>query len=205
MEPTRLGAALAAKDVPATTAGNAFSASLAGARVCDRFELKLGNGIVVTCAITLLGGEALLVVESEVRRRMAEMGIPNDVSTQGDYEFLRARHILERAVREWDPVKGASAPPLGTHEQWGDVIPESIRAAYARYNELREMHDPLGDDVLLSKVELDEIEAAIQKKNRDLLRYFGLQRVTAYLLTLGAPPAISPIPTSPPGDSLQES
>lgn len=185
--PMRLGGALA----PSNTgpAASAFQAALAGSRVCEPYVLRLPNNVELPCVITLLGAELLLDIEGIVRREMAERGLPNDHTTQQNYELARAKLTLAHAVREVDPVKRADAAPLGSVELWGRVPPETIAAVYERLIELRELHDPLADGMPLLPEEVVFIRDAIVKKNWTTLRAFGLQRLIAYLRTTVDQPA----------------
>lgn len=200
-----LGAAMAASEAPKGPAATAFQRALAGSRIAEPWEVQLANGVRVPCVLTIVGNEGLLLVESQVRKRMRELDIPEDVTTQGNFQLLRARYVLAMAVREKDEKLGANAPLLGTVEEWGDVTVESIQHTFNRYSELCEEHDPMRDGATVSEEEALELRAAVEKKNRQLLQFFGLQKVIAWLLSSAFPPALSPIPTSDPGDSLPAS
>lgn len=201
---TKLGSALsgAATSGPAA---NAFQRALAGSRVCEPYELQLTNGVSVPCVMTLVGTEQLLDIEGDVRKEMEARSIPNDHTTQHDFELARARRIMALSVRELDEKKRADAPQLGTVAEWGTLAPEIVIAAYSRYNELREIHDPLAGEATLTKAEYAEMVTAIEKKNLTLLRYCGVRKLTALLLTMAEQLASLQTPKSEPGDSSPES
>lgn len=191
--PTRLGGALAGA-APKAPASSAFQRAIAGASVFEPYELLLPNDVRVPCSMTLVGSETLLDIEGRVTAAMERRSLKADVITQGNFEMQRAIYTLALAVREPKTDAVPNPPPLGTVEEWGQLSPETIDAAWKRFGHLREENDPLADDVKLSSLEVLEIREAIAKKNYRLLRYFGPARLTAYLLTTASPPAPSTTP-----------
>lgn len=202
---TPLGHALSTTTKTPGPAASAFQQALAGSRVCERYELRLPNGVQLECGMILVGSDTLLDIEGRVRKEMELRGVPADVITQGNYELCRAKHTLAVALVLWDPKLGAAAPRLGTHSEIGALSPEEISAAYTRFGELRELHDPLAEDVVLSPTDIAELRAAITEKKTPLLRYFGLQRLIAFMLSSECQLAPSPTPKSEPGPSQPES
>lgn len=199
--PLAVGLASSAKG----PAASAFQQALAGSRVCVAYTLKLPNGFTVPCAITIPGSELLLDIEGQVRAEMEQRGLPVDLTTQGNFELARARRTLMHAVRVWDERLGPDAPQLGSLSEWGQLSPETIGAAYARFGELRELHDPMSDDAHLSELDVMQIRSAITEKKTATLRYCGLNMLIAYLLTTADQHAPSPTPKPEPGPSSLES
>lgn len=189
---TKLGGALSGA---ATTgpAASAFAAALAGSRVCEPYVLKLPNGVELPCTITLIGSAQLDDIEGDVRVEMEARHIPNDPTTAHHFELARARRIMALAVRQPGP-KRADEAPLGSLKEWSELPPETLYAIYYRFNELRELHDPLAGEVRLTQEVLDAVKDAIAKKNSTLLRYFGAPTLIAYLFSTVDQPASSPTP-----------
>jgi hypothetical protein len=114
-------------------------------------------------------------------------------------EFERALRILPEAVRDPDD----HSKPFGTEEEWGDLDPDLVNAAWHAYGDVREALDPL--DALITPAERDVISAAIAKKNSTLLRSFGAAKLSLYLLSMDAQPSTSPTPNAGVGESSLDS
>lgn len=150
-----------------------------------------------TARIELLGAMESNAVEAEVIKAMAALGIERSVENAERWELERAWRTLSRAVR--DQSDGAA---FGTPEEWGDLDNDMINAAWQTYGDVRERLDPLA--VPLTDSERIAIETAAKKGAGQLLRTFGLAKLSDYILTTVVPPATSPPPSSSSSESSSE-
>lgn len=193
--PTLLGGALAGTTKPTISGSTRLSLALAGAPVHEPGILILPNGIEVLYFMTLVGSERLLDIEGETYRAMERRGIEIGVMTEHNFELERTARTLAEAIVERDAPHAC----IGSVADWGKLSPEQLRALWVRYGDLVQKHDPLAPAVDLSSAEIAEIREAIVKKNAMLLLYFGVARLSAYLLTTASQPAASVIPESSSG------
>lgn len=174
-EPTKAGRLLAALEGRATK-----EVTIAGTDLRGRMEL--------------LGAAATLDVEGEVIAAMDRRGVSQTELNVGTFETEKALRTLARCVKTLD-----GAEPLGTVEEWGAVSVVAISDLWRTYGDMREELDPISYP--LTADEVAAINEAVEKKRADLLRWFGVRRLAAWLTTSGGPHAIFSAPRSSPGDS----
>jgi hypothetical protein len=173
---TKLGDALhkgaAAGKAPVTR----LEAALAGKRPFKPVQVRV-HGVPHDAVMTVIGSERSLDIEGEVARAMDKRGLEQNMVTQGKFELELAWRTLAEAVldSEQNPI------PFGTAEQWGRLVPEVIGELWVQYAELRAEHDPQVAE--LTEDEVREIRAAVSKKNGPALRYFGVSRLSRFLLS----------------------
>ena len=197
MATTKLGSAIASGKPAEKPAVSRFMAALAGKRVLEPITVPI---VDLPAVMTILGAERVLDIDGDSMRAMEARGIPLNVATQGKYELETATRMLAEAVLE----SAANPVPLGSVKDWGSMPAEAIADLWLKYTDLRMRFDPsnVGD---VSEEDIAEIRDAIAKKNSKLLLYFGVQKLTAYLLITADQPAISPTPKSASGDTSSES
>lgn len=142
--------------------------------------------------IELLGAWASNAVESEVARAIAALELTSATREAMQAELERAVRTLARTVR--DPEDHAK--PLGTVDEWGALDPDVVSACWQTYGDVRERLDPLAS-IDLTPDERLAVQVAIKKKDANLLRSFGIAKLSAYLLSTDVPPPSSPEPSSP--------
>lgn len=198
MATTKLGNALAGKAQPASV--SRLQAAIGAAFVCEPFTIP---GINVPCLMTMVGTERMLDLDGESRLAMEARKVALDYITADKYELQYAQFVLQESCREVDK-SGKPGDPIGTRAEWGLLSAEIIAACWLAYNEMRSRLDPLADDASVSTTEILQVKDAIKKKDGRALRSFGLQKLTAYLLTTADPPSSSPTPKSEDGDSYPD-
>lgn len=185
------GALAAAQDARKTTLGNRLAEGRRGEDVAIP-----GLGPV---RLELLGARASQEVEAAVYRNMLALGIDLGAMTLDRFELERAVVTLAEAARE----PADRSLPFGTLAEWQRVDPVTIITAWDTYLDVKDRLDPL--DTPLTDDERDQIERAIQKKDRTLLRSFGVAKLSLFMLSTVAQPSISPPPSSPNTDSGSDS
>jgi hypothetical protein len=171
-----------------------LEAALAGRRPFKPIKV-LVHGVPHDAVMTVIGSERLLDIEGEVARAMDKRGLEQNALTQGKFELELAWRTLAETVldSEQNPV------PFGTAEQWGKLVPEAVGDLWVQYAELRAEHDPQVAE--LTEDEVRGIQDALSKKNAPALRYFGVSRLSRFLLSLADQLASSWTGRSSPGDS----
>jgi hypothetical protein len=144
----------------------------------------------------LVGHDVGNTIEGQTFAEMASHGLPPMGITGLSYEGERAKRTLAEAVR--DPEDHSK--PFGTLEQWGKLDDDVIVACWHVYGDVRDRLDPIGLDSLTAE-DVAQLDAALEKKNATALRSYGVAKLSLYLLTTAARPAISPTPPSSPGES----
>lgn len=172
MVDTRLGRALAA---PGTKKDpSRFAAAIAGARQYIPWTIpRLG----VETEITLVGSAASELIEGEVLTHMAAIGIVQSDANVAVYEIARARRFAALAVLE--PVTHV---PIGTPEQWGDLDVDTVYEFWRRYNDLRELSDPVVERLTFEEIKW--ICESLKKNEPRLLRLCGLSRLSRFMLSM---------------------
>lgn len=98
---------------------------------------------------------------------------------------IAVRH-LSVAIRNPDDV----TKPLDTIDEWRMCDDEQIGALWHRYQDYRDLTDPLGDhDIALSDADVSMMREAVKKKEPSVLMSFGSRKLAIFLLTSAAPPA----------------
>jgi hypothetical protein len=198
--PTKLAQAIAAQTQAAPRTGTATGAAsrlqtaLAGRRVFRPVTVRV-HLVELAAVMTVVGSERSLDLEAEVAAAMEKRGLEQNVLNQGKFELELAWRTLAEAVRDSEQ----NPAPIGSAADWGELAPEVIGDLWIQYCELRAQQDPSTTE--LTRQEADEIRDAIVKKNEPLLRYFGVRRLSRYLLTLADPPASCSTSRSSPGAS----
>lgn len=183
-------------------AASKFLAALAGAAMEAPYSIP---GLGLECVMVVVGSQRMLEIESEVGKTMRALGIEQSPLTQEKWELLRAVLTLAEACRDGHAAAGRPADPIGTREEWGELPPNTIAAAWQRYSDLCEEHDPMvAGQLQLTAEEARDIGMAIEKKNRALLIYFGAAKLSAYLLITASQPRTSQIGESSSGDASSD-
>lgn len=177
------------------TTASALAAALSGVEHFEDVVVVLTGGVLVPGKMRLVGAAKALDIEGEVVAAMDVRGLVQNVLTQGEYELERAIRMLAEAVRDAEDTLKA----LGSVTEWGLVSQESINAMWLRYGDMREIHDPVS--IPLTAEVVAEINAALSKKNSQLLRSFGVRTLSSYLLATADRPASSARPPSSDGVS----
>jgi hypothetical protein len=185
----------------AETLMDAFEAALAAYNAPLDYVVP---GLNLPCRLVVIGSERILDLESQVRRLMASRELPANELTEGNFELQRAVVLLsEAAIKPANPANpNEPHAPLLTREQWGRVPPSIVTAAYNRLSDLFATRDPLAHETSLSALDYAAFRSAIEKKNRDYLRYCGVDAVIDWLFTTEDRRISSPIPRYWPGDPL---
>lgn len=107
----------------------------------------------------------------------------------------RVHETLAIAVRDPDdPDK-----PFGTLEEWAELDDDLLGELNVAYEDLREENDPIARP--LTDAQVEEIWAAIGKKNWNLLCACGARMLVSFLRTTGVRRPTSASPSASPGDS----
>lgn len=191
---TKLGDALQKGPAACKPPVTRLEAALAGKRPFKPVQVRV-HGVPHDAVMTVIGSERALDIEGEVGRAMDRRGVEQNVLTQGKFELELAWRTLAEAVldSEQNPV------PFGTPEQWGKLVPEVIGDLWVKYAELRAEHDPQVAE--LTEDEVQELRAAVSKKNAPALRYYGASRLSRFLLSSADLLVSSWTEKSSPGDS----
>lgn len=108
-----------------------------------------------------------------------------------DWNAAIAVRTLAIAVRNTADV----TKPLDDVDAWGDLLDdEQIGALFDQYEDMRVRLDPLAHPIVLTQTEVDQFEAAVKKKDADLLRSFGLRKLSSFTASLADRLATSPTP-----------
>lgn len=133
-------------------------------------------------------------IEAAVHREMKRL----------DFDDLRIsanaiHHQTELALR----VLAASAKdpnnhdqPFATLDEWGELDNDLVSIAWLAFGDVRERLDPV--EFALTTDDMFAIQAAVKKKDKELLRSFGLKKLSLFAASMDDPP-----PTSPPPSSLR--
>lgn len=139
-----------------------------------------------------------LAVTSEARRMFKALSLVDESGrvvgiAADDWNAEIAVRYLAVAIRNPDDV----TKPLDSLEEWRLCDDDQIEALWSMYRDLRAQLDPLGDvDSALSDAEMNEIEAAVKKKESAVLMSFGSRKLALYTLTSAARLASSTTPKS---------
>lgn len=147
--------------------------------------------------IELVGETSRQEIEAAVYRAMRSRDLELTLITAERYEAERAVRTLAAGVR--DPADHAQ--PFGAVEEWGALHTDVINAAWQVYGDVRERLDPLSEMAVLAEVDRVAIEAAVKKKAPDLLRSFGVAKLSAWLASTDVQLPTSPTPSSPASES----
>lgn len=150
--------------------------------------------------IELAGDAVVTQIEGAVFREMEAHGLQPVPINSLSYDAARTRRTLAWAIREI----GDHAKPFGSLEEWSALDTDLLSSIGVFYNTAREQLDPFGM-ATLTKQDADEIRLAIEKKNPNLLRSYGIAKLSLYLLSMESPPATSPTPMSSSGPLSSES
>jgi hypothetical protein len=140
-------------------------------------------------------------VESEVYIELEALKL-TAMGSRITFDGEQAVRTLARAVR--DPDDPTHKTPFGTLEQWQSLDYDVVAAAWQCYADVRHRLHPL-DTLTLSEDDLRDIRAALEKKSAPLLRYYGVAKLSLYLLTTESQRASSTTSQSSPGESSSES
>lgn len=185
-KPSGLGKVVATR--AAAPAGKA-STGLAKLALGRRGETISIPGIG-TVRVEILGAVESNEVEAEVYKALAALGLELTVVTAERYELERAWRTLARAVR--DPADRGVA--FGEPDEWAALDADMINAAWQTYGDVRERLDPLAQP--LTEDEQLAIETAAKKGDGQLLRTFGLAKLSASYVSTVARLSTSPLPSS---------
>lgn len=153
--------------------------------------------------IQLLPHRERTEVDTEIFLEMEALKIrPGTTDFQLAFSAVQAVRTLARVVR--DPDDPTHKTSFGTLEQWQELDEDVIAAAWTTYADTRQRLNPL-DNLAITDAELVGITFALQKKSAQLLRCFGVAKLSLYLLTTGSQPASSTTSPSSPGPQLPES
>lgn len=187
---TPLGKKLANGSPPAVPPTTRLAAIAAGGRGEDLELPGLGPA-----HIELIGAREMSIIEAAVVRDMAELGLEQTTLNTGHYELARAVRTLASAVRDRDD----HSKPFGTIDEWSALDPDRVAACWTTYGDVRERLDPMAHP--LTEDEALMIDHALKKKDVTLLRSFGVARLSAWLVSTGAPQQTSPPPSSSSSES----
>lgn len=176
-----------------------FAAALSGARVFEDVTLPGGSGL--RCKMRVLTRTENQTVEIETRAHFAKLGLDLVVSSAAEYNAEFATRCLAIACRDLDdPLL-----PLATVDEWRDHADDGLIGwAWERYQNLRDLLDPVDSEAQLTELEAADLLDALKKKDVIRLRSFGLAKLCHWLLTTGGQPSTSTTPRSGSGpDSLE--
>lgn len=186
---TKLGQKIAAGGATQPAAG--VSATALGRRLANG---RRGETVDIPglgpAYIELVGAVRWEELELEGLLALKARGLELELRTAEVFELSKARRTLAEAVRDPDD----HSAPFGTLAEWGALDPLAINAAWQAYGDIRERLDP--QSTPLTDEERLAIDLAVKKKDVELLRSYGVARLSAWLVTTGGPQSTSPTPSS---------
>lgn len=209
--PSKLERAAAAAPAARPADPAKLERAAAGARVREPYVIpRLDLPVVVT----LLPHDRMAVIESEVFETMErKLKLQLSPITEIVWECERAARYCAEAFIDPDTVTadgGGDWKPIGPLDTWRTKIdPDVIGDCYRFYVDVRTKYDPVG--VGCTQEELDAIAEIVKKVEApsevrlQLLRSFGLRRLSSWLITMGSQLFSSTTPESSDGASLPAS
>ncbi len=205
---SKLGSAL--RGAPGAKLASKLAITIAGA---VHYEPWIVPRLNVECAITLVAFDRREEIEAAVWERMRFLKLDLNPTTEQHYELARARRFAAYAV-----VDRNTHEPIGTVDDWGLIDDDIIGAFWSTYGDLREALDPA--ETPLTVGEMVAIVETIKKKHGRLLRFIGVRKLAAFLLSmddqqvaslsqscgatsspLDSLPSVESPPATPPADS----
>lgn len=124
-------------------------------------------------------------------KRMPDLTWGHSGVAREDWNAELAVRTLAIAVRNPADV----TKPLDDADAWAELLDdEQIGALFDEYEDMRVRLDPLAHPVMLSDAEIAQLEAAVKKKDEDLLRSFGLRKLSSFTASLADRLATLPTP-----------
>ncbi len=139
-------------------------------------------------------------IDIEVLRMLAEHELSLDVVTVNRAESAKATRYLAVSMRDPDD----HAKPFGSLEEWQELDEYIITAAWHAYGDVAEQLDPMTSDGITQQ-DMQTIRAAIAGKDWTLLRSFGVNTLSSYLLSTAEQQPIAPTQSATSGPSPSES
>jgi hypothetical protein len=192
-----------------------------GARVREPFVIpRLG----LPAVITLLAHDRISLIEAEVAEFERALNLTPGFAADVTIETERAARYCAEAVIDPDTINADGSgdwKPIGPLEVWRTKIdPDVVGDVYRFYADVRAKFDPVG--VGCTQEDLDAIAEIVKKVEApsdlrlQLLRHYGVRRLSSWLVTMGsqlfssttpelfdgASFAASSTPTSPPTTML---
>lgn len=189
--PTKLGQRVNGAPVQSTTK---LASRIVGGR---RGELRTVPwfGLV---RVEILGVVESQEVEAAVYAEMRRLDLPLNHVTAERFELERARRTLASSFRDPDDRTLA----YGSLEEWGALDSDVVIPAWHEYGDVRDRLNPIA--TALEEDERILIEAAIKKKQEELLRSFGTVKLSRFLVSMESQRSTSPPPSSQSGESAPE-
>lgn len=177
-----------------------------GARVREPFTIpRLG----VPAVMTLLMHDRIAMIEMEVAEFERALNLTPGMAAEIVIETERAARYLAEAVIDPDTIAadgGGDWKPIGGLDTWRTKVdPDVVGDCYRFYADVRAKYDPVG--VGCTQEELDAIAEIIKKKEmpteirEQLLRSFGVRRLSSWLATTAELLSVSATPKSSAGES----
>lgn len=130
-------------------------------------------------------------VEAETRAFMASIGMELTLDTAEHFEMQRCIRTLAEAIRDPDDL----GKPLGSPADWAEhLTDDQLVHLWREYATWREYSAPL--DGPLTDEDFAGIEAALAKKDRAALRWFGSSRLASFMLSTADRRSTSSTPSS---------
>lgn len=146
--------------------------------------------------IELAGHRTANEIEAATFAEMKRLGFDLALETALTFEAERNVRTLAACVRDPDDHN----KPFGTLDEWRDLDTDLVAACNQIYGDVRVRLDPLGAESL-SDDDRASIALALEKKSAMGLRYFGVAKLSLYLLAMASQPATSPTALSSSGPS----
>lgn len=146
--------------------------------------------------VELVGEAATGEIEGATFAAMKAEGLDPIALNMRAYSQCRDALTLAWAVRNPED----HAERVGSQDEWRELDVDLIVACGLIYADVRERLSPVAMGSL-TKDQIEEIRLAIEKKNATRLVDAGVVALSLYLLSMDAPPAISPTTKSSTGAS----
>ena len=185
---TRLGDKIQRVATPPTRTRLGEAVAGTGAIVYRDVTIPIAGG--VRAKMRLLGHDEQMTATAALAERLRALRLEDDWLSKDTIEQERARQYLVIACRDpEDPIK-----PIGSTEDWANsaITSPVLIGLWIEYADMVATFDPA--HVELTAEDLRDIPAAIEKKSVRSLVSFGSSKLANWLLSTGAPPAVSPIP-----------
>lgn len=208
--PSKLERAAAAAPARKSVDVGKLERAAIGARVREPFVIpRLG----LPAIMTLLTHDRVAAIEIEVADFVRATNLTPGFAAEIVIETERAARYCAEAIIDPDTIAadgGGDWKPLGAVDVWRTKVdPDVVGDCYRFYADVRAKYDPVGDGC--TQEELDAIAEIVKKVEApsdlrlQLLRNFGVRRLSSWLVTMGSQLFSSTTPALSDGASLQES
>lgn len=149
----------------------------------------------------MLGARQWQEAVASTRSEMERLGFGADItpSNASNHELELAVRVLTIAARDPDDV----SQPYGPLDEWAGLENDVLNIAWLAFTDVRSRLDPVGSP--LTSEEMLMIQVAVKKKDGPLLRSFGTEKLSSWLLSMGDRLLISPTASSPTTESSPDS